>query len=139
MGFGNAKAAPILFNRVQMKFASNIKILCEIQTYNRRDTRKYVFERMLARTRACFYPMYTRLPIFRHVLFHVCRESASFYLFNEYITRARTRLCPATTTDEGIPRFSDNQMSGNGNVSRRGCLFTRENIFHAVSPANRSP
>jgi len=33
-----------------------------------------------------------------------------------------SRLCPATTTDEGIPRFSANQMSGNGNVSHRGDL-----------------
>jgi len=33
--------------------------------------------------------------------------------------RRASRLRPATTTDEGIPRFSANQMSGNGNVSRR--------------------
>lgn len=50
-----------------------------------------------------------------------------------------SQLSLATTTDEGILCFSSNQMSGNGNVSRRSSLFMHKNIFHPVSLGNRSP
>src|SRR5580765_4539084 len=70
------------------------------------------------------------------------RRSASFYSFNEYITHTAemfhsSQLSLATTTDEGILWFSSNQMSGNGNVSRRSSLFMHKNIFHPVSLGNR--